>query len=217
MEALGRALCCALVGLMIAPISLVADDGPAAAMVYARGTAWVNGASVPRSLAIFPGDLVETRSDSAANINAAGSTVTVLSDSLVKLQSSGLELKHGAVTVGTSKLLAIDIADIVVSPVSGHWTEFQVGDVDGTVKIVASKGDLSIRDQEGTTTLPAGQQTTREESKKKKKRREGGAVAAAKGGILDSKAAVIVGTAAVGGVTAWVLLQGDDPVSPAKP
>ena len=39
-------------------------------MLYTNGAAWVNGAHVPRtSSAIFSGDLLQTRSDSVANIN----------------------------------------------------------------------------------------------------------------------------------------------------
>jgi hypothetical protein len=52
-------------------------------MLYARGAAWLNGSHVPASSAIFNGDLLQTRSDSGANITAPGSTITVLGDSLV--------------------------------------------------------------------------------------------------------------------------------------
>ena len=57
------------------PFSLFAADSNAA-MLYTSGPAWVNGAHVPRpSSAIFSGDLLQTRSDSVANINQPGSTV----------------------------------------------------------------------------------------------------------------------------------------------
>jgi hypothetical protein len=94
--------------------------------------------------------------------------------------------------------------------------------VDGQVQIVASKGDLTVQDQQGTTTVQQGQQTTRDDTsnpeKKKKKRRRGvGAATAAGGGILSSTAAVYTGIAIVGGITTWVLLQDDEPLSPACP
>lgn len=211
-----KGLCLALMFLMVAPVPLLAADTNAA-MVYARGTAWVNGTSVPRSSAVFPGDLVQTRSDSSANISTAGSNVVVLSDSLIKFEANAVELEHGAVAVGTSKNMVARVGDVTITPATSQWTEFQVADVDGTVQILARKGDVTISDQEGTTTLPQGQQTKREESKKKNKKRSAGAVAAAHGGILDSRTAIIVGTGVVTGVTAWVLLQGDDPASPDKP
>lgn len=180
---------------------------------------WVNGAPIPKSSAIFPGDLGgQTKPDSQANINQQGTSATVLPDSLVKLQANAVELEHGGITVGTSKSLVAHIGDVTVGPANGDWTEFQVADVDGSVKIIARKGDLAVTDQEGTTTVPAGQETTRDETRHKSKKREGrGAVAAAQGGILDSTTAMIAGTVIVGGVTAWVLLQGDDAESPDKP
>lgn len=215
MSVFRKALCCILTMLLVLPFSLFAADTNAA-MVYARGTAWVNGAAIPRSSALFPGDLVQTKSDSVANINLLGSSVTVLSDSLIKFEGTSLEVEHGAITIATSKSLATHVGDVKITPSSGEWTEFQVADVDGTVKIMARKGDLTIADESGTSTLPAGQETSRDESQKsKKKRRSGGAPVAAQGGILDSRTAIIIGTAAVGGVTAWVLLQGDDPASPS--
>lgn len=211
-----KGLCLALMFLMAAPVPLLAADTNAA-MVYARGTAWVNGTSVPRSSAVFPGDLVQTRSDSSANISTPGSNVVVLSDSLIKYETNAVELEHGAVTVGTSKNMATRVGNVTITPATSQWTEFQVADVDGTVQILARKGDVTISDQEGTTTLPQGQQTRREESKKKDKKRSAGAVTAAHGGILDSKTALIIGTGIVTGVTAWVLLQDDEPASPDKP
>lgn len=207
-----NALCCAMILQMAVPVSLFAADTNAA-MVYARGTAWVNGANLPRSSALFPGDLVQTKSDSAANINAAGSSVTVFPDSLIKFEGTSVEVEHGGVSVTTSKNLATRIGDVTVAPVSGDWTEFQVSDVDGTVKIMARKGDLAVSDESGTSTLPAGQETTRDESQKKQKKRAAGAPPAATGGILDTRTALWVGTGIVGGITTWVLLQGDDPVS----
>jgi len=189
-------------------------------MLYSHGTALLNGDSVARSSAIFSGDLVQTNADSAANINASGSIVLVLNDSLVKYQGNAVELEHGGVTISTSKLLATRAGDVTVSPAASVWTEFEVRDVDGRVQIAARTGDLTISDDHGTSTLTQGQETTRDESqdenKKKKKKRAAGAAPGAGGGIMDSPWAIgIAGGAAVGGVT-WVLLQNSPPVSPAK-
>ena len=52
------------------PVSLWAADS-GAAMLYAKGTTWINGSSVPKTSAVFPGDLVQTQSGSAASINAS--------------------------------------------------------------------------------------------------------------------------------------------------
>jgi hypothetical protein len=202
---------------------LAADSG--AAMLYTHGAAWLNGAHVPTSSAIFVGDLVQTRSDSPANINAPGSSITVLGESVVQFEGASLKVEHGGVSVSTSKAVATTAGDVRVAPVSNAWTEFNVTDTDGTVRIAALKGDLSVSDNNGTVTLAQGQETTRDEQsdqsdksdKKKDKKRADGAAPAAGGGILDSPIAIGIGAAAVAGVTTWVLLQGSSPVSPSLP
>ena len=198
-------------------------------MLYAHGAAWLNGAHVPTSSAIFTGDLVQTRSDSGANINAPGSSITVLGESLVQFEGASLKVEHGGVSVSTSKGVATTAGDVRVAPVSNAWTEFNVTDTDGTVRIAALKGDLTVTDDNGTVTLPQGQQTTRDEQssdqsdkstdkdKKKNKKRAAGAAPAAGGGILSSPIAIGIGAAAIGGVTAWVLIKSDNPVSPSQP
>jgi hypothetical protein len=212
---LRNVLCWMLIAIV--PASLVAVDS-GAAMLYAKGTTWINGSSVPRSSAIFPGDLVQTKLDSVANINASGSSVVILSDSLIKFEGSAVSVEHGGVTVATSRGMVTRAGEITVAPTSNAWTEFEVSDVNGTVQIVARKGDVSISNGSQTSTLPQGQQTTRQESENRnKKKRPGGAVPAAGGGVLDSPIAIGVGAAAVGGLVTWVLLQGDEPASPDRP
>jgi hypothetical protein len=216
---LRNAFCWNLV--LIVPASMFAADS-GSAMLYARGTAWLNGGSVPKTSAVFPGDLVQTKPDSVANINAAGSNVIILSDSLVKFEGTAVSIEHGSVTVATSKGMTTRAGDVTVSPTSNALTEFDVSDLNGTVQIVARKGDLSVSDGNQTSTLAQGEQTRddsqSDQDRKKKKRRGGGAAPpAAGGGILDSPVAIGVGAAAVGGLITWVLLQDDEPASPSKP
>jgi hypothetical protein len=224
-----KILSCMMV--MIFPAALFAAEQPAA-MLYSHGAALLNGSSIARSAAIFSGDLVQTQADSVANINAPGSSVLVLNESLVQYEGSTLKLEHGGVTISTSKLLATRAGDVTVAPSASVWTEFEVRDVDGRVQIAARAGDLTISDATGTTILAQGQQTTREASdsqqvdnhdspddnkKKKKKKAAAGAIAPAAGGALNSPVAVGIGAGVILGVTAWVLIQGDEPTSPAKP
>src|SRR5580658_11087483 len=98
-----KILSCMMV--VIFPAALFAADQPSA-MLYSHGTALLNGDSIARSSAIFSGDFVQTNPDSAANINASGSIVLVLNDSLVKYQGNAVTLEHGGVTVSTSKAMA---------------------------------------------------------------------------------------------------------------
>jgi len=214
---LQKVLSCIMV--LVVPAALFAADS-GAAMLYSSGPTWLNGSSLPKSSAIFSGDLVQTASGSVAKINASGSSLIVLSDSLVQFEGSAVNVDHGGVTVSTSKAMSTRAGDVTVTPTATVWTQFDVKSVDGKVQIVAKKGDLTVDDGTGTTTLAQGQQTTRDESeqtKKKKKKRAAAAAPAGVGGIMDSPIAIGVGLAAVGGIATWVLLQSGNPASPAKP
>ncbi|MGH9494093.1 MAG: hypothetical protein ACRD3B_03780 [Candidatus Sulfotelmatobacter sp.] len=212
--------------LVVFPGSLLAADSNAA-MLYTNGAAWINGAHVPRaSSAIFFGDLLQTRSDSVANINEPGSSITILADSLVTFEGSSLDIDHGGVAVSTSRSVSTSAGDIKVTPAANSWTEFNVTDVDGKVRISAKKGDLNINDGKETVLLAQGQETTRDDSsnddqdgkkRKKNRKQQNGAYPAAGGGLLNSPWAIGAGGAAVAGVTTWVLIQSSNPASPAKP
>ena len=206
-----------LMMIAVLPGALLAADS-AGAMLYAKGTAWLNGSTVPRSSAVFPGDLIQTKANSVANINAAGSNILVVADSLVKFEGTAFSVEHGSVSVGTSKKVSTRAGEVRVEPVSDSWTQYDVSEKDGTVQIVARKGDVSVSDETGTSTLSQGQQTTREQpAEKNQKKKKGGAIPAAGGSILDSKAVLYGGIGAAGVLTGLILSQGDEPVSPAKP
>src|SRR5579864_7134514 len=52
-------------------------------------------------------------------------------------------------TVSTSKSLATRVGAVSVSPVPSVWTEFEVRDVDGTIRIAARKGRLDTQRRQG--------------------------------------------------------------------
>src|SRR5215468_2946645 len=101
--------------LVIFPASMFAVDSNAA-MLYTNGAAWVNGSHVPRtSSALFSGDLLQTQVDTVANINSPGSSITVLSDTLVQYEGSSLRIEHGGVSVSTSKGVGTTAGEVKVS------------------------------------------------------------------------------------------------------
>lgn len=100
-------LSCLLIVTLIAS-TMAADSG--VAMLYTNGTAWINGNNVPKSMALFSGDLVQTKSDSLANIKAKGVNVLVLSDSLVQFDPAAVKLEHGGVNVVTTRGRAVRVA-----------------------------------------------------------------------------------------------------------
>jgi hypothetical protein len=149
--------------MLFVPASLMAADA-GGAMVRPYGTAWLNGAALEQSSAIFPGDLLQTSSGSALKIRSSGSSVTALPDSLVKFEGSAVRIEHGSVKLATSRSMFARAGIVTAAPASNVWTEFELTHVDGTVQIVALKGDLRISDGFQTTTLAQGQQATQKDS-----------------------------------------------------
>jgi hypothetical protein len=212
---------CAL--LFLFPTSMFAADSNAA-MLYSNGGARVNGADVRHSSSlIFSGDLLQTQSDSAANINAPGSSIIVLPDTVVQFEGSSVRIAHGGIAVSTSRGVATTAGDVKVTPTSKSWTQFDVIDADGTVRIAARKGDVAVSDSKGTVTLAQGQETTRDESsapsnkEKKKKKSDGGAAESASGAILNTTTLAVGGAAAVASLVTWALVRSGNPVSPSRP
>jgi hypothetical protein len=112
-SAFRSAVCCLLSILFPAQVMLAGET--ASAMLYTNGAAWLNGSDVPKSAAVFSGDMLQTRADSTASIQSNGSSVMVLADSLVKFQGpTAVELEHGSVRVTTSHGLAAQAGDVTV-------------------------------------------------------------------------------------------------------
>jgi hypothetical protein len=219
-SAFRSAMCCLLA--IVFPAQMMLAGETASAMLYTNGAAWLNGSEVPKSAAVFTGDLLQTRPDSTASIQSNGSSVMVLSDSLVKFEGPSVELEHGAVRVTTSRGLAARAGDVTVKPATDSWTEFQVTDVNGRVQIAANKGDVTVQDDKGATTVTQGQETTRDDTadtdkKKKKRRKAAGAAPAAGGGIMSSTPVVYGGLAVVGGAAIWIWTRDEGAVSPSCP
>jgi hypothetical protein len=205
---------------LLVPAQLLSQE-PASGMVYASGTAWVNGTEVPKSVAVFPGDTLQTKQDASANIGSNGSSVMVLADSLLKYEGTAVAVDHGTVRVTTGTGFAAHACEVKARPADNVPTQYQFTHNDHRVEIVATKGDVIVEDHEGSKTLKEGNQTSREDgceaAAKKNPRRVPGATPAASGGVLSSSIAVRTGIGIVTGITIWVLLQGDDPMSPACP
>src|SRR5580698_3905078 len=215
-----RSAVCSLLLILFPAQMMLAGETPSA-MLYTNGAAWLNGSVVPKSAAVFSGDLLQTRQDSSASIQSNGSSVMVLADSLVKFEGPAVELEHGAVRVTTSRGLATHVGDVTIKPAADTWTEFQVTDTNGQVQIAANKGDVTVQDDKGTTTVTQGQQTTRDDTtdadKKKKKRRKPGAATAASGGLMSSAPVVYGGLAVVGGAAIWIWTRDEGALSPSCP
>jgi hypothetical protein len=198
--------------LFTLPPQLLAQDA-GAAMLYGDDVS-VNNSVIPKSIAIFPGDVLATKGASATVVDT-GSSATASADSLVDYQKNNLRLEHGDLAVTTSVGMSVRVGCVVVTPADEVTTKFEVRDLDGKIIIDAQKGDLIISENKQHEKLLEGQEGTRRDEKC---RAGAGAESAANQGILDSKTAKIVGSGIVGGVLLWLLIdESGTPLSSWQP
>jgi hypothetical protein len=203
--------------ILLISSALVAAQGDTA-VLYGTGAVYLNGAQLATSSAVTNGDVIQTKDTGAANLNAAGSSVVIQSNTIVRFQSGGLALDRGSVTVATGRGLSVFARDFKITPTSGNWTEFYISRASGVVQIIARKSDITVSCGANTSTIKEGQQVSRDDAANcGLVDKAGGASPAAKGPILDSTWARDAGIAAGSGLLLWVLTKCEDPVSPSSP
>jgi hypothetical protein len=205
--------------ILLTPCALFAQE-TGAAVIYGTGSVFLNGAQLSNSSAVTVGDVVQTRDNGVANINAPGATVVVESNTIVRIQSGGYALDRGSVSVATGKGMSVFARDLKITPVSSDWTEFYVTRASGSIQIMARKNSVNVNcGTNSATTVREGQQISRDDTGDcgLVSKRGGGAAPAAKAPILDSRWAEAGGIGAGGALLGWVLLHGDNPVSPSGP
>jgi hypothetical protein len=136
-----RCVLCLILALTVPSLLLGQTSG---AILHAQGGVWVNGYEAHDSTAIFPGDLIETKTGFAANLTMDGSMVLIQAESVTKLGDNLLELDHGAVSVMTSTAFKVKVNCLTVVPVSTVRTEYDVTDVNGTIPVAARKSDVNV-------------------------------------------------------------------------
>jgi hypothetical protein len=188
------------------------------AVLFGTGSVYLNGAQVSNSSAISGGDVIQTKENGAANINAPGSSIVIESNSIVRYRADGFALDRGNISVATGKGVSVFARDFKITPAAGGWTEFYVTRTNGGIGIMARKNPITVSCGATSTTVREGQQISREDAANcGLLAKSNGAPTAAKGPILTSER-VGGATAAAGAALAiWAVGQSDDPVSPSVP
>lgn len=202
-------------------------EKPGGAILHTQGGVWVNGYEAHDSSAVFPGDVIETKPDSSANLSLDGSTVLIAPESVSKFQADLLELDHGGVSVVTSKSFKVRVNCILVVPVMNEWTQYVVTDLNGTVQVAARKLDVNVEHDRGRgkevpesqpsqepASVHEGEQKSYDESKVCG---PGARPTSSWGGISPKW---IAAGAAGAGILIWLLIHGGNPkpqISPAAP
>src|SRR5205814_9766651 len=100
-----------------------------------------------------------------ANLNVAGSTVTIESNTIVRFQSGGLALDRGSISVASGRSLAAFARDFKITPASGSWTEFYVSRASGVIQVLARTNNVTMNCATNRSrTLKQCQQLSREDA-----------------------------------------------------
>jgi hypothetical protein len=182
------------------PLAEEAAPNPALAMLNVSGKVQVNGSAIPRSTALFSGDLIQTQSDSVANITVVGSSVLIRPNTLIEFQRDGVEIGQGGVVIATSRGMIARAYGLTISPGTETPSKFEVAENGDSVLVAAQQGNVNISDGKESSTVPEGQQTT------KKKKKGAGAIPGASGSAFPTKTVVIVAGIAGAGAVAGILI-----------
>ena len=197
------------------------------AILHTQGGVWVNGYEAHDSSAVFPGDIIETKAGSSANLSLDGSTVLIAPESVSKFQGDLLELDHGGVSVVSSNSFKVRVNCMLVVPVLNDWTQYVVTDVNRTVQVAARKLDVNVdhergRGKESPEPQPSQQRASVHEGEQKSyDESEVCGPAARPASALEGISPKWIAAGAAGaGILIWLLIHGGNPkpqISPAAP
>ena len=177
--------------ITVFPVSMMmAQNG--GAMVYANGGVLVNGHNVTDRSAIVAGDRVET-AKSGATLVANGASIVLAPASTLAYANDSITLDAGSAVVRANKGFQLHAAGATITPQDG--AQFTVSRNGNTVKVVATKGSVSLLNGKESVVIASGNSYTSGE--------QVASVPSAKKSISEDKGLLI----AVGlGITAGVAL-----------
>jgi hypothetical protein len=186
--------------------------------VFGSGGIYLNGTQLLNSNAVVPGDVVQTKDNGSGMITASASSIALESNTIVRFQAVSVALDRGAVKVASGQQLSVNARDLNIEPTSKQWTQFYVTRASGMITTIALKNDVSVSCGGASVTVKEGHQLSSYDGDNCGLARKGNSTpVAARAPILTSTRAAEAALAVGGGLTMWVFLQCEDPVSPDNP
>src|SRR5579859_749341 len=204
--------------MALTPLVLAQNTG--VAVLSGTGMVYLNGGQLSNSNAVVAGDVIQTKGNGTATINGPGGSVAIEPNSIVRFQGQSVALDRGQISIGTGQSLSVNARDFKITPVSNDWTQFYVTRTGGSINVIARKNDVTINcGSSKSDRVKEGHQISRLDADNCGliANKGAGAPTAARGPILTSGIAKWSALAVGGGLAAWSLSHGDDPVSPDAP
>lgn len=213
---LQQSVCLAL--SVLSPFAFAQTTG--VAVLSGTGNVYLNGGLLSNSNAVVAGDVIQTKDNGTAAINGPGGSVAIEPNSIVRFRGQSVALDRGQISVGTGQSLTVNARDFRITPVSNEWTQFYVTRTGGSINVMARKNDVTINcGSSSSERVKEGQQISRLDADNCGliANKAAGAPTAARVPILASGTAKWIALGTGGGLAAWALAHGDDPVSPDIP
>lgn len=128
--------------LVIIPVTLLGQTP--AAILHTQGGVWVNGYEARDSSTVFEGDSLETKQAFSGTLTLEGTSVLLQPETVGKFYGDVFVLDHGSVAVETSRSFKVRVNCITVTPVQSDFTQYEVTDVNGIVRVAARKLDVNV-------------------------------------------------------------------------
>jgi len=128
--------------VVILPATLLGQES--AAILHTQGGVWVNGYEARDSSAIFKGDSLETKQGFSGTLTLDGTSVLMQPETVGKFDGDLFVLDHGSVAVETSRSFKVRVNCITVTPVQNDFTQYEVTDVNGNMRVAARKLDVNV-------------------------------------------------------------------------
>jgi len=138
--------------LLVVPAVCAAPEG---VLHYVSGTT-VDGTTALEGMRISIGQHVHTPAGHFSELLTHGSTLRVLGNASLEFDGALANLVEGGVALSTSSQFPVHCACATVAPVNSAKTRYTVQLQQKTVYVAAEEGDLLVKSQRKSKTVPAG-------------------------------------------------------------
>jgi ferric-dicitrate binding protein FerR (iron transport regulator) len=105
----------------------------------------------------FDGERLATGADSKATVTSRGTTISLASNSNVKLGTKTLQFLGGSIVVSSDAGTSTAVEDVIISTPPGIHAKFVAHRTDNELQVVAMEGSVAVSDGQESTTVPAVQ------------------------------------------------------------
>jgi len=144
----------ALLMLFLFPATLMSADMVGVVRVSGNGVT-LDGRACDSGVIGFDGERLATSADSKATVTSRGTTVSLASNSSVKLGTKQLQLLGGSVIVSSDTGTATAVDDVTITTPPGIHAKFVAQRTEDELQVVALEGSVEVSDGQESTTVPA--------------------------------------------------------------